>query len=417
MVKRGVRVLKRKNNAFIIWVIVILAALVVLGIILSSREPQFSPSPSPVGSISPSPSCSSAQTCELIKSLSTTLREGQIISLRDGGKIYSNDYFVIPAANGCGRVLKLGRIVNSTSGSGEISSDKVEAREVSSGVIYNGVITRDGEGWFVIDGLYYFFSYRGTYIEDTWVAVRWPASRRAQPTEIFTNCISEGNGCIDSDRGLNFSTYGVTRLLKPMLVNGTIATSVTEFFDACPTSPLNNSLSEYSCGVNITTGLYFANLTRYLCPYGCENGACKPAPVQPATCASSQTCTEIDRLASIGKRTILRELDPVPRTEYVVLPSDSNRCGLLLKASAIANYSGISDDKVELTDVFTGTVYKAVITIDGLATIAIGNKVFIANYSGTSSSDINKVSLEWAPRTTREEFNCTSAVSWRNVSF
>ncbi len=195
MVKRGVRVLKRKNNAFIIWVIVILAALVVLGIILSSREPQFSPSPSlapPRTFILPATSCYDI-VCDMINQLTTRMTLVYYVSLTEGEEVYESDYFAIPTRDGCGKLLRLINLDKVCPGSSGKCDFFIETEEViTPSRRYSSIAypNPSGEGFLgtlrIGD-----YDYSLIVLEDValpFIKLDWPLFRRGQPTEIFTSC-------------------------------------------------------------------------------------------------------------------------------------------------------------------------------------------------------------------------------------
>jgi len=95
-----------------------------------------------------------------------------------------------------------------------------------------------------------------------------------------------------------------------------------------------------------------------------------------------------------GRNITVFEMQRVFRNGYVVLGNEAE--GYLVKVTTITNQSGTSDDKVELTDVFSGETYKSAgISTDGQATIVVGGKSYTVYYNGTSSSDANSVAINY----------------------
>lgn len=91
-----------------------------------------------------------------------------------------------------------------------------------------------------------------------------------------------------------------------------------------------------------------------------------------------------------GRNITVSEGEVVRRNEYVVLGNEDE--GHLLKVSQVTNQTtGHSNDKVTVTDVFSGSSTDATITADGAGTITIGGKVYTVRYVGSSSADSNYV--------------------------
>ncbi len=81
--------------------------------------------------------------------------------------------------------------------------------------------------------------------------------------------------CVDSDGGLNYNTYGSTNATNISYNNGANQPVIAS--DICLDSANSNRLIETTCnGITWPPGYAFVN---YDCPYGCNNGACSPAPV------------------------------------------------------------------------------------------------------------------------------------------
>lgn len=95
-----------------------------------------------------------------------------------------------------------------------------------------------------------------------------------------------------------------------------------------------------------------------------------------------------------GRNITVAEGQKTFRNNYIVLGNEDE--GYLVKVSTITNQVGTADDKVELTDVFTGDVYKSSgVSTDGIASVVVGGKSYTVAYNGSSSDDANWVRVNY----------------------
>lgn len=82
-----------------------------------------------------------------------------------------------------------------------------------------------------------------------------------------------------------------------------------------------------------------------------------------------------------GKNITVLEGERIHKGEFVVVGNEDE--GYFLELTAVRNQSGgVTGDRVEFTDKFSGTTYKSTLTDDGSGTIDIGGKVYSVKIEG-----------------------------------
>ncbi|MBX4196841.1 hypothetical protein KW805_04600 [Candidatus Pacearchaeota archaeon] len=101
---------------------------------------------------------------------------------------------------------------------------------------------------------------------------------------------------------------------------------------------------------------------------------------------------------SDGHNITVQERRKAFKNDYIVLGNEES--GRLLKVQTITNQtSGYNQDKVSMTDVFTGDTYDATLTGEGSGSIVVGGKSYNLIYNGTPSDDSNFVRLNYPDST------------------
>ncbi len=102
--------------------------------------------------------------------------------------------------------------------------------------------------------------------------------------------------------------------------------------------------------------------------------------------AISKTIDSIDLDADQdGKKIHVLENEKILKDELAVAGESED--GRLVKVRTITNREGTVQDRVEFTDVFSGDIYRAVITADGFGTVNIGGKSYDVHYEGDDFFD------------------------------
>ena len=95
----------------------------------------------------------------------------------------------------------------------------------------------------------------------------------------------------------------------------------------------------------------------------------------------NQTTGVMLQASDDGKNITVLEGEIFHKGEFVVVGNEDE--GYLLELTSVRNQSGgVTGDKVELKDVFSGTTYSSTLTDDGAGTIDIGGKVYSVTLEG-----------------------------------
>ncbi len=261
-------------------------------------------------------------------------------------------------------------------------------------------------------------------------------------------CYNESRSCIDYDNGLNYNlranvTYSVVATSGPNCIGaGGGSGSGNIKIDQCS----GNVLAEQICNSDKTPGS-----VNYTCLNGCTNGRCvesvaggKILNVSLIINKSAGIVDDIvelvdyyDKAASYrailtsegsgiitiaGRVYTLRyygsaisdwedryiEIEDSPdfpveaqtrgrqrafRNSIVVIGNPVYN-GRIARVRAIFNSSGLSDDKVEFSDLENGNIYRADLTSEGVGTIAVGGIAYSVRYYGLFNDESNYVKIK-----------------------
>jgi hypothetical protein len=204
-----------------------------------------------------------------------------------------------------------------------------------------------------------------------------------------TNSSNIPTSCVDSDSGKDYYVRGNAVSTSS---NGLVFENLT---DACISSMI---LREAYCYSDVPE----ASDIDYVCPNGCNNGAClkdlPPVVVPKDVDACSNISTEIlakaKSLEGAGNVVVRTEGNKVQKNEYVLVGGENG--GGLWKLKAVSNDSSTpTKSLVEFENVMTGAVQKATISGDGSGTIELGGYRFLIYRDSRTLEGDEYIILTW----------------------